>query len=410
MKQLEIHMRKISELIPADYNPRSITSKEKREIKESIEKYGMVDPIIVNQHPERKDIIVGGHQRLKVLKSMKQKEAPCVYVYLENIQDEKELNIRLNKNKGHWDYISLGKFFEVEDLLDWGFQETDFPDQWFNDTPSEDEEPEEFEPPKIEEVKTKLKKGDVICIGDHRLMCGDSTSKEDMTTLMNGELAEMVFTDPPWNVNYGAVEKGNAQEYKPRTIMNDHMDTEDFKSFMDETFARMKENCKPGTPVYIVMSAQEWGNLMLSLHQADFHWSSTIIWAKDRIVLSRKDYHTQYEPIWYGWINGAPRLKAVRDRKQSDLWQIERPSKSELHPTTKPIELIDKALINSSKRRTLVLEQFGGSGSTMVSCEKNARICYTMELDPKYCQVIAERMHKAYPNLPITKNGKKWSL
>lgn len=241
------------------------------------------------------------------------------------------------------------------------------------------------------DVELRCKPGDLWLLGNSRLMCGDSTSPEQVARLMNGQKADMIFTDPPWNVNYGAVADGNAQGYKPRTIMNDHMDADSWVTFVDGFCASLYKFSKAGAPIYLVMSAQEWPTIDAGLRKHNFHWSSTIIWAKDRLVLSRKDYHTQYEPIWYGWNGDAPRLAQVADRTQSDVWNVDRPSKSELHPTTKPIELIERALNNSSMVGDCVLELFGGSGSTLIACEKNGRTCNSMELDPKYASVIVKR-------------------
>ncbi len=201
----------------------------------------------------------------------------------------------------------------------------------------------------------------------------------------------MVFTDPPWNVNYGAVQDGNPQGYKPRTILNDFMSTEAFKDFMTDAFSMMGVATKAGAIAYVVMSAQEWGNLMLALDENNFHWSSTIIWNKDHMVLSRKDYHTKYEPIWYGWKDDAPRLHPLEDRKQSDVWDFDRPIKSELHPTMKPVALVARAIANSSNKGDAVLDLFGGSGTTLMACEQLHRKCYMSELDPKYVDVIIER-------------------
>jgi len=153
----------------------------------------------------------------------------------------------------------------------------------------------------------------------------------------------------------------------------------------------MSAYSKPGAITYVVMSAQEWGNMMLTLAMNGYHWSSTIIWNKDHLVLSRKDYHTKYEPIWYGWRDGAPRVHPVKDRKQSDVWDIDRPVKSELHPTMKPVELVARAITNSSSNGDIVLDLFGGSGSTLVAAEQTGRTCYMMELDPKYADVIIDR-------------------
>ena len=201
----------------------------------------------------------------------------------------------------------------------------------------------------------------------------------------------MVFTDPPWNVNYGAVDKGNAMGYKPRTIKNDFMGTEEFRDFMYNAFSCMSIASKPGAMTYVVMSAQEWGNAMLTLAQNDYHWSSTIIWNKDRLVLSRKDYHTKYEPIWYGWKEGESRLCPLEDRKQSDVWDFESPSRSDEHPTMKPVALVARAIQNSSHKGDAVLDLFGGSGTTLIACEQTGRKNFSMELDPKYVDVIVKR-------------------
>jgi DNA modification methylase len=176
--------------------------------------------------------------------------------------------------------------------------------------------------------------------------------------------------------------------------LNDHMNEGQWDEFVEGFCLTLKDYSEPGAPIYLVMSAQEWPVIDRNLREAGFHWSSTIIWAKDRLVLSRKDYHTQYEPIWYGWNADAARLAVVEDRKQTDLWQIDRPSKSELHPTMKPIELVQKSLVNSSKPGNIVLDSFGGSGSTLIACEQTNRKCRMVELDPQYCDVIIARWEK----------------
>lgn len=261
-----------------------------------------------------------------------------------------------------------------------------------------------FEPAEIEfdaeELKDEIpelpeepraKMGDLWHLGDHLLLCGDSTSAASYEKLLGDGFADLIVTDPPWNVNYGAVSKNNSQGYKPRTIMNDHMGVDEWQSFVSGFVSNMASFSKGGCPMYLVMSPQEWPVIDATLRQHDFHWSSTIIWAKDRLVLSRKDYHTQYEPIWYGWNGSAPRLVQVEDRKQSDLWQFDRPSRSDLHPTTKPVELLVRMIQNSSKRGDVVLEPFAGSGSTLIACEQTDRKCRAIELDPKYVDVIVKR-------------------
>lgn len=241
--------------------------------------------------------------------------------------------------------------------------------------------------------KYEVKVGDMFKLDDSYLLCGDSTNYDSVARLLNGTQCDLCFTDPPWNVNYGAVEHPTYKT-KDRTILNDSMPTEDFKDFMLKSFKTMNSALKEGAAVYVVMSAQEWGNCMLTLAANDFHWSSTIIWKKSSLVLSRKDYHTQYEPIYYGWKNGAPRLYPLEDRKQSDVWDVDKVSRSELHPTMKPIELVARAIMNSSKFGDVGLDLFGGSGSTLIACEQTKRKCYMMELDPKYCSVIVERWEK----------------
>ena len=381
-------------------NPRLVKDDKFKKLVKSIKEFPdmlKIRPIVVN-----KDMIVlGGNMRLKACKEAGLKEVPIIRA--ENLTEEqqREFIIKDNVGFGEWDWDLLANEWDATQLEEWGLDGFPF------DTEIELEaEEDNYEIP--EELKIDIVLGDLIEIGEHRLLCGDSTNSEALEKLMSDERADMVFTDPPWNVNYGAVKEGNAMGYKPRTIMNDSMSTDDFKDFMGSAFSMMAAYSKKGCPTYVVMSAQEWGNLMIALHENDYHWSSTIIWNKSHLVMSRKDYHTKYEPIWYGWLNGAPRLCPLTDRKQSDVWDVDRPTKSELHPTTKPIELINIALKNSSKKGDLIMELFTGSGSTMVAAHQLNRKCYGMELDPKYCQVIVDRMMKLDDSLEVKINGKKY--
>ena len=256
---------------------------------------------------------------------------------------------------------------------------------------------DDFDPDKP--VETVCKKGDIWKLGNHRLMCGDSTESGDVALLMDGEKADMCFTDPPWNVNYGDPEHSYNPKWKNgRQILNDSMTTDEFKNFMGEAFNTLNSALVDGGIVYVVMSAQEWGNLMLELYENGMHWSSTIIWAKDTGVLSRKDYNTQYEPIWYGWKDGASRVHPVKDHTQTDLWQIRRPKRSDEHPTMKPVELVARAIQNSSDQGQNVIDLFGGSGTTLIAAEQLNRRCFMMELDPHYCDVIIARWEKLTGN------------
>jgi DNA modification methylase len=192
--------------------------------------------------------------------------------------------------------------------------------------------------------------------------------------------------------------------------MNDKMSTEAFGDFLTKSFKAMASISAPGAMTYVVMSAQEWGNVMNALEFTGYHWSSTIIWYKDSLVLSRKDYHTQYEPIWYGWLDGEKRLCPLADRKQSVVWEIPRPKKSDEHPMMKPISLAGKAINNSSRKGDNVLDLFGGSGTTLIASEQTERKCYMMELDPKYCDVIVKRYAKQVgsdENVYLIREGKR---
>jgi DNA modification methylase len=245
--------------------------------------------------------------------------------------------------------------------------------------------------PEVPEIPI-AKPGDIWNLGSHRLICGDSTDPTVYENLLGNDVkVDIVWTDPPWNVNYGAVDSDNEQGYKVRTILNDHMSDDNWNEFVGSFTKNLYKFSKAGAGIYMVMSAQEWPTVDRNLRESGFHWSSTIIWAKDQLVLSRKDYHTQYEPIWYGWNESGARLFPVLDRKQSDVWNIDRPHRSELHPTMKPIELIVRALENSSGPRDLVLDAFAGSGSTLIACEQTGRAARAIELDPKYCDVIVKR-------------------
>lgn len=382
MSVLHIEYVSKDELRPYANNAKSHTDEQIEQIRRSIEEFGFNDPIALWHENE----IIEGHGRLLAVMGMDDIETVPV-IRLDDLTDEQRraymlAHNQLTMNTGFdLDVLAteLDNIFDI-DMSEFGFEIV------MDDEPEEVIEDEAPEPP--EEPKSKY--GEVYQLGRHRLMCGDSTKLEDVRKLMGDDMADMVFTDPPWNVNYGAVDKENAQGYKPRTIINDFMGTEEFKEFMFSAFKCMNEASKAGACTYVVMSAQEWGNMMLTLAQNDYHWSSTIIWNKDRLVLSRKDYHTKYEPIWYGWKAGA-RLCPLRDRKQSDVWDFDRPAKSEEHPTMKPVGLVARAVQNSSRKDNIVLDLFGGSGTTLIACEQTDRNCRMMELDPKYVDVIIER-------------------
>ncbi|NLI20762.1 MAG: DNA modification methylase [Clostridiales bacterium] len=395
----------LSQIIPYDHNPRR-NDQAVPAVLESIRQCTYINEIIVDES----NTILAGHTRYKALRQLGYGEVEVCRV--SGLTEEQKRKYRLLDNKtgelAEWDSELLSTEMDGLDFegFDFGFnlsEEPAVPEIVEDDAP----EPETENPP-------FARRGDVFLLGRHRLMCGDSTVAADVQRLLEGVQADCVFTDPPWNVNYGAdVAEGNAQGYKPRTILNDAMSTEDFKAFMEAAYGQLAAAVKPGAMVYVVMSAQEWGNNMLTLAAEGFHWSSTVIWHKQQPVLSRKDYHTKYEPIWYGWKEGAPRLCPLEDRKQSDVWDIDRPRKSDEHPTMKPVALVARAILNSSRPGASVLDLFGGSGTTLVASEQTGRQAYLMELDPRYVDVIVRRylaLAGAQAQAILIRDGERVSL
>lgn len=395
--KMDIRTIPLDELNPSAYNPRKDLKpgdSEYEKLRRSVEEFGYVEPIIWNS---RTGNIVGGHQRYKVLSDLGYEEIECVALDIDE-QREKALNIALNKISGEFDIPLLTDLLHELSDSDFDVTLTGFDaaemSELFGGDAADNVEEDDFDVDKAaEKIETPLsKRGDIWLLGKHRLMCGDSTSHDDVQKLMDGEKARFVFTDPPWNVDYGA--SAHHPKYQARQILNDKMSTDQFGAFLLSAFKCMASVSEPGCMTYVVMSAQEWGNLMPAMYETGYHWSSTIIWAKDQLVLSRKDYHTQYEPIWYGWLEGevnAKRLCPLKDRKQSDFWQIPRPKVSAEHPTMKPISLVAQTLLNSSRTDDLVLDLFGGSGTTLIATEQTQRICRMLELDEKYVDVIVKR-------------------
>ena len=386
---------KIDEIIPYHDNPR-VNTDAINVVKKSLSEFGFQQPLVL----DKDNIIIVGHTRFAAAKELGFTDVPCFIA--SDLSEDKIKAYRIMDNKSaeyaSWNYGLLTK--EITDLLEsdydleyTGFTDVELEDMGFDmnlESFVEEPQSEEDAIPEIKEDEPPISKmGDVWILGNHRLCCGDSTSIDDVEKLMNKERADMIFTDPPWNVNYGEDTAGG--KYKDRKILNDHMQEDEWADFVMGFCTSLKIASKGGCMTYLVMSAQEWAIVDKTLRDAGFHWSSTIIWAKDALVISRKDYHTQYEPIWYGWNADESRLSPLLDRKQSDVWEVPRPRISKLHPTTKPIELVERAINNSTQRTNLVLDLFLGSGSTLIAAEKTGRRCYGMELDPKYADVIVER-------------------
>lgn len=385
---------KIDEIIPYHDNPR-VNTDAINVVKKSLSEFGFQQPLVLDKN----NIIIVGHTRFAAAKELGFTNVPCFIA--DDLSEDKIKAYRIMDNKSaeyaSWNYGLLTK--EITDLLEsdydlefTGFTDVELEDMGFDmnlESFVEEPQAEEDVIPEMTEDPPISKMGDVWILGNHRLLCGDSTSIDDVEKLMNKERADMIFTDPPWNVNYGAETAGG--KYKERKILNDHMEADEWADFVMGFCTSLKVASKGGGMIYLVMSAQEWATVDKTLRDNGFHWSSTIIWTKDSLVISRKDYHTQYEPIWYGWNADETRLSPLIDRKQSDVWEVARPKISKLHPTTKPIELVERAINNSTQRTNLVLDLFLGSGSTLIAAEKTGRRCFGMELDPKYADVIVER-------------------
>ena len=367
----------ISAVKPYPGNPRA-NKRSIDKVAASLREFGWKQPIVV----DAEFTIIAGHTRLEAAKRNGDLEVPVLVA--DDLTPEQVRAYRLADNKvaefSAWDEDLLNKELDslvgVMDMELFGFFKPVALDV------ADDDFDVEQELPPVAAV------GDVWRLGRHRVMCGDCIKNADVAKLMGARKAQIIWTDPPWNVDYGA--NTEQMPWKKRTILNDKMTTSAFNTFLTSAFTNMRAFLDLGAAVYVAMSAQEWGSMMQIMATLDFHWSSTIIWAKDSLVLSRKDYHTQYEPLWYGWLEGAPHL-ALQDRKQSDLWEIDRPKRSDEHPTMKPLELVGRSLQNSSPAGALVMDVFGGSGTTLIAAEQLGRSCYMMELDPHYVDVIINR-------------------
>lgn len=383
---MNIQKIQIDKLIPATYNPRKDLKPNDAEyikIKNSIENFGFVSPLVIN-----KDMtVIGGHQRLKVLKELGFTELECIIVDLDKT-NEKALNIALNKIQGDWDEEKLEALLQELKLEDFDTNLTGFDfdevDEILKDVNGSKEDDFDVDSA-YEEIENPITKpGDIWILGNHKLMCGDSTQKEDVMHLMNNQDADMLLTDPPYNVDY--VGK-TAEALK---IKNDNMNDNQFYEFLKKVFENMYSVTKEGASIYVFHADTEGLNFRRAFKDSGYKLAECLIWKKDCFVMGRQDYQWQHEPILYGWKEGAAH-HFINDRTQSTILEFDRPKQSTLHPTMKPIDLIAKLIKNSSKENDTILDLFGGSGSTIIAAEQLNRNCYAMELDPKYCDVIVKR-------------------
>lgn len=380
---MEFQKLRIKDLIPATYNPRKKLKsgdKEYEKIKNSITEFGYVEPIIVN-----KDLtIIGGHQRATVLSDLGYDEVECIIVDVDKTK-EKALNIALNKITGEWNKELLADL--IKDLEDsnfdiafTGFEPPEI-EQLFNSVHDKKITEDDFDVDAELKKPTVAKFGDVWQLGSHRVVCGDSIKPETYDVLMNGKRANLVLTDPPYNVNV---------EETAGKIQNDNMASEDFYKFLFATFVNMEQSMEQDASIYVFHADTEGLNFRKAFNDAGFYLSGCCIWKKNALVLGRSPYQWQHEPCLYGWKVGG-KHQWYSDRKQTTIWEYDRPKASKDHPTMKPIALMAYPIQNSCMSNCIVLDPFLGSGSTLIACEQTGRICYGIELEEKFVDVIVNR-------------------
>ena len=390
----------IDKLVPYARNARTHSKEQILQLRASLREFGFVNPVIVD-----KDLnIIAGHGRIIAAKEEGMTEVPCVFV--EHLTDAQKrayiiADNRLALNAG-WDTEMLS--VEIADLqgTDFDISLLGFDDAELNKLMGGIEEVKEDD----FDVDTELQKpavtqlGDVWLLGPHRLICGDSTKSEIFNTLMNGKLANLVVTDPPYNVNYEGV---------AGKIQNDNMSGDAFYSFLFDSFSNIEKVMAQDGSIYVFHADTEGLNFRKAFSDAGFYLSGTCIWKKQSLVLGRSPYQWQHEPILFGWKKKGKHLW-YSDRKQSTIWEYDKPKKNADHPTMKPVALMSYPILNSSLSNCIVLDPFGGSGSSLIACEQTNRICYTIELDEKYCDVIVNRYIEQAGNTDVVfllRDGKK---
>ena len=388
--ELKIEYMALDKLKPYEKNARKHQEADLSTIKASISEFGMSDPIGVWG---KDNIIVEGHGRYLACKELGIDNVPVIH--LDHLTDEQRRAYALAHNKtaemSEWDFDLLGE--ELADILD-----IDMSDFGFDLSEDEEEETEIIEDEVPEEVEPVAKMGDIWQLGRHRLMCGDSTSIDDVEKLMDGVKADMLLTDPPYNVDYEGKTKDKLK------IKNDSMDNDSFRQFLRDAFTSADMVMKEGAVFYIWYADLEGYNFRGACFDIGWKVRQCIIWNKNSMTMGRQDYQWKHEPCLYGWKDGASHLWAS-DRKQTTVIDMAKPVKSDLHPTMKPVALFDYQIKNNTKGGDIVLDLFGGSGTTIMACEQNNRIAYSMEFDPHYVDVIIARWEKFTGQKAVLING-----
>jgi DNA modification methylase len=390
MNNLTIKKMKIADLNPAKYNPRKELKpgdKEFEKLKNSIEHFGYVELIVVNT--ANHNTVISGHQRLNVLKYLNVDEIECVTVEM-NETEEKALNIAMNKVSGEWNEQLLADLIVDLQSVDFNVDLTGFEapevEQLFSKVYNKKIKDDDFDVDGELAKPTVARAGDIWFLGDHRVICGDATLPETYERLMAGKKANMVLTDPPYNVDV---------EETAGKIKNDNMPDDKFYQFLFAAFVNMEQNMEQDASIYVFHADTQGLNFRKAFKDAGFYLSGCCIWKKNALVLGRSPYQWQHEPCLFGWkLNG--RHQWYSDRKQTTIWEYDRPKASKEHPTMKPIALMAYPIQNSSMSHCIVLDPFLGSGSTLMACQQTGRICYGIELDEKFVDVIVRRYISEY--------------
>ena len=374
-------------------NPRRMAEADLDALERSIRTFGLVQPIVVRRSDRT---VAAGHQRLIAARRLGMKLVPVIWVDL-SVPQAHALGLALNKIAGSWDEQLLARLVaELDAMPDIDLVSSGFGDEEVRSLLRRMEVGEKRDRPELFDLDTafglatrqpRTKAGDLWVLGAHRVLCGDATRREDVARVLQGKTADMAFTDPPYNVDLGR--HGGRRPGSPRRAMaNDALPPAQWEAFVAgwaEPILALTDGA-----VYVCMGSREWPTVARTFAELGAHWSDTLIWAKDRFVIGRADYQHGYEPIWYGWRQGTKR-QWHGGRDQSNVWQIRRPADAPLHPVMKPLELMERAIGNSSLAGALVLDPFLGSGSTLMACERTDRRCAGIEMDPVCVDVAVAR-------------------
>ena len=379
----EMQLISIDKLVPYLNNARTHSAEQILKLRSSLREFGFVNPIII----DREFNVIAGHGRLMAAKEEGIEEVPCVFVdYLTDAQKKAYIlaDNRMAMDAGWDDELLKIEMEELQnlgyDLEFTGFDEKELADLFGVDDKEVKED--EFDLTAALEKASFVERGDVWFVGKHKLMCGDATSSEDVAKLMEDKKANLILTDPPYNVAFKSSDG--------LTIQNDSMDNNDFYEFLYLSFKNMADHLENGGAAYVFHADTEGLNFRKAFIDAGFHLAGCCIWVKDSLVLGRSDYQWQHEPVLYGFLQNG-KHPWYSDRKQTTIWNFDKPKKNSNHPTSKPLDLLAYPINNSTQANAIVIDTFGGSGSTLMACEQMNRICYTMELDEKYASVILRR-------------------